>query len=560
VPDNTRVRLVQKDTGTIAAVADRRFLGVIANIGVQLTGSGQGTLSTVILGDANYVLDRVGVFGKPGASRTVNGSKFTVSGTTATVAFNQVHGFVVGQPIKVGGVLQGGTNGGFTGVRRVASVPNTKTITYTVGSGTTNTAQRSAQVSYARVGLATDRISVTGRFPDINLLDGDTVTLSPPSGISGFSDSATLTRYLRGTYSGSQVLRTSSNSITVIFPAPLNGTWGTFTGFGDISAVGYVSDVNDGGQLLVTLPGGLTEDATVKQLLSTTNAFHTDDYTLQRTFNTAGTAGVAGGTVYVNQDAIQFPSTSLRSALDTVVETFGGDAKERRYYIGLDGALVYQLVDTAAKPTFATAPLSITTDSGAGNPNTTSAKATIAPYSLTVNWDYETTKNVMMSIPSLSGTAITGVFQYDDLVDATGTAIFTARSGPIFDAVVEYPTAVKNPAAQMQRASIAYFTERHKPLLSGQFTLRGAGTQSFNAYGFSAGYRQTGASTFALVDRWEPGQWVEVVSASLGLSGMYRIEQVDWSLEPGSYTQIITVYFNRKNPSDLAALIAGQTK
>jgi hypothetical protein len=46
----------------------------------------------------------------------------------------------------------------------------------------------------------------------------------------------------------------------------------------------------------------------------------------------------------------------------------------------------------------------------------------------------------------------------------------------------------------------------------------------------------------------------------LGLSGLYRVEQVQWSLEPGSYTQIITVYFNRKNPNDLAALIASQTK
>jgi hypothetical protein len=560
IPDNARVRLCQKDTGTAPLAADVRFLGIVASFSVQLTGSGQGTFTDVTLGDANYLLDRVGVFGKPGASRTVQGSRFTVSGTTATVAFSQVHSFVVGQPIKVGGVLQGGSNGGFTGIRRVASVPTTKSLTYTVNSGTTNTAQRTSQCSFARVGLATDRINVTGRYSDLNLLDGDTITLSPPSGISGFSDSATLIRYLRGTYSGAQVIRTSANSLTVVFPAPLGGSWGTFTGFGDISAVGYVSDANVGGQLLVTVPGGLTEDAAVEQLLSTTNAFHDEDYSLQRTFNTAGTANITGGTSYVNQDAIQFPSTSLRSALDTIVETYGGDAKERRYYIGLDGTLVYQLVDGASKPSFATAPYAITTDSGAGTPNTTSAKATIAPYALSVNWDHETTKNVMMTIPSTSGTPFTSVFSYDDVVDSTGTAIFATRSGPILDEVVDYPTAVKNPGAQIQRASIAYFTERHKPLLSGQFTLRGAGTQSFNRYGFSAGYRQTGASTFALVDRWEPGQWVEVTSAGLGLSGLYRVEQVEWSLEPGSYTQVITVRFNRKNPTDLATLVATQTK
>ena len=97
-------------------------------------------------------------------------------------------------------------------------------------------------------------------------------------------------------------------------------------------------------------------------------------------------------------------------------------------------------------------------------------------------------------------------------------------------------------------------------MLSGQFTIRGAGTQSFNQYGFSAGYAQTGVSTFALVNRWEPGQWVEVVSAGLGLSGFYRVEQVEWTLEPGSYTQVITVRFNRKNPTDLATLVATQSK
>ncbi len=56
-------------------------------------------------------------------------------------------------------------------------------------------------------------------------------------------------------------------------------------------------------------------------------------------------------------------------------------------------------------------------------------------------------------------------------------------------------------------------------------------------------FYQTGASTYALQKRWEPGQWVSIVSAELGLSGLYRIEQVDWTLEPGSFTQIITITY-----------------
>jgi hypothetical protein len=93
-------------------------------------------------------------------------------------------------------------------------------------------------------------------------------------------------------------------------------------------------------------------------------------------------------------------------------------------------------------------------------------------------------------------------------------------------------------------------------MLSGQFTLKGAGTAAHNTLGFVNGYAQTGASSFALVSGWQPGQWVEVVSVSLGLSGLYRVEQVDFSLEPGTYIAIITVSFSRKNPNDVAALIA----
>ena len=46
----------------------------------------------------------------------------------------------------------------------------------------------------------------------------------------------------------------------------------------------------------------------------------------------------------------------------------------------------------------------------------------------------------------------------------------------------------------------------------------------------------------------------------LGINGMFRVEQVDWSLEPGSYIQRVTITFNRKNPSDLATIVAGQKR
>jgi len=196
--------------------------------------------------------------------------------------------------------------------------------------------------------------------------------------------------------------------------------------------------------------------------------------------------------------------------------------------------------------------------SGAGTPDTTTGKATVPPYNLSVNWDHSAIKNAQFTLPAAGGgVPLTTVLAYTDMYDDDGVRVFANRDGaPVFDDVVDFPGASNNQGAQVKRAAAAYFIERYKPMLSGQFTLRGAGTAAHNLNGFSAGYAQTGASTFALVSRWEPGQWVEITAAGLGLSGLYRVEQVDWSLEPGSYTQIITVTFNRRNPSDLASLIA----
>jgi hypothetical protein len=125
----------------------------------------------------------------------------------------------------------------------------------------------------------------------------------------------------------------------------------------------------------------------------------------------------------------------------------------------------------------------------------------------------------------------------------------------VFDDVVDYPTSSTNPSGAVQRAAKSYFLEQHLPMQTITFSLRGAGTAAHNVDGFSAGYYQTGASTFALQKRWEPGQWVSIVCAELGLSGLYRVEQVDWSLSPGSFFQEITITANRRTPNSLTDIV-----
>ena len=560
VPDNTRIRLVDTDTGATpsSTASDVFFLGVMDSVNSELNGSGQGTRTTVQLSDANVVLDRIAVFGKTGAARTIESAQRSSNTVTYTTSVD--HGFVTGQSVKVTGVLGGGT-AGFNGTY---TITNTGSRTFTASNtGANASSSGTADATFSRDGKSNDWVVLTAVAPaKFFIQSGDTVRLRR-GGLTGWGDSTTLRYMVDTTFSGSDVVRVTDSQFKCRLRRPYANTWGTFSTTGKVFSSGVARDATQQpGQVTVTIPGGLSETQAVTNLLALTNQYKSTDYPLQRVMSTSGTANIVGGTVYANGPAIQFSSCSLRSALDTVIETYAGsDVKERRYYVDLAGTLNYKLVDAAAKPTYATAPYSIIV-TGAGDPNTTTAKATVAPYNLSVNWDHSTIKNAQFTLPAAGADApLTTVLAYSDMYDEDGARVFATRSGaPVFDEVVDFPGASNNQGAQIARAAAAYFIERYKPMLSGSFTLRGAGTAAHNNLGFSAGYAQTGASTYALVSRWEPGQWVEITAAGLGLSGFYRVEQVDWSLEPGSYTQIITITFNRRNPSDLASLIANLKK
>lgn len=570
IPDNTRIRLCEKDTGSIPGTADVRFLGVLYAIDSQLTGSGQGSISSLNVGDVNTLLDRLGVFGQSTATRAMQNGAATRTSNVTTLQFptRTAHGFVVGQQIKVSG-LSGGGNASFNGIFNIASVPTPNTLTYSNAGSASTSGGRSLTVT--RKGSSRDRLvlKATGApgltTNNFNLSSGDTIYTRGIIGIPGSGwDTGNinlLRRLANGTFSGDQVIVINAYTIELVLPQPITGNWGTFdTGAYLIGTAPQAGPPVVNGQMIVKIQKGATEDAAIKSFLSLTNAYKSTDYPLQRLFNTAGTAQITGGTAYSNTQDVQFPATTLRSAMDAIVETYqGNDIADRRYFIDVNGSLNFKLVDATAKPTYPTAPYSIIT-TGAGTPDTSSAKATVSPYNLSVIYDHETTKAAMFTIPATGGQSLSQVWSYNDLTTdpTSGSAIFSERKGaPILDSIVDFPTAVSNPGAQIQRAAAAYFTERHKPGITITFELRGAGRAAWNQYGFTSGYAQTGASTFALVSGWRVGQWVEITAAGLGLSGLYRVEQVNWSLEPGSYVQRIGIIANRKNPSDLASLIAG---
>ena len=563
IPDNTRFRLVKKDTGSAPASdeSDVMMRGFLNTTVSRMNGSGQGTITDVSIADVNVVLDRVAIFGKK--LQAVGAINYVKSGGTVQMSFGQDHGFVAGDVVRVSGFAGGDSAGGINGIQTISYVGSGDTLEFVSAGGNIPAANPfpNVPVNIRRVGSSRELfiVSASGSaWP--NLSSGDSLYFT--AGTAGGFSSAFLREFTSWSYGGDNVTALSGSAIQIRMLSPYTGTLpssGTATATARLRAIGYVSPPDTGGQMVVGMPSGITESNAVKTLLQTVNNTKAQDAALQRIFNTAGTASISGGTAYSLGVPLQFQPANLRDGLDTIVEAFSGqDTKLRRYHIDNKGNLNYNLVDPLSVPTYATAPYVITTDSAAGTPNTSTGKASVAPYNLSVSYDHDTTKTAMFVATNQAAPTRSSVLTYTELYEPdSGDALYPVReNAPRFDRIVEFPTANTNVQMAIERAAKSYFLEGRLPMLSGQFTLRGAGTAAWNANGFVSGYAQTGTATYSLVDSWQPGQWVEVNSASLNLSGLYRVEQVDLSFEPGSYVAIVTVSFNRKNPNDLSRLIA----
>ena len=549
-PDQARIRLYKVATGTTPTDADLYFIGTISTINARLNGSGQGQVADISVDEVNAILDKLVVVGK--AISTVNavtGTGFVRTGTTpnqiVTVTTSAKHNFAIGQQVQISGVIGGGSN--MNGTFSVATLPSTTKFTYSTGASQTNGSGDVALTpTFAVLGAGSLQTVVLTFAVDHNLAKGSSVTLK------GFVCSTPkFQSLLNATFSGMNFAPgDTSKKILVRLAEPLTNaqtvtTKGTVKGDAKIVPIGAAA-----AQQNFTVVGGVSEDAAATLALSRIDDYKKDDPAIQRLIDTATATSIVGaGSDSANTIGFTIPSGSLRSVLDGIVEAFAGeDKKKRRYFIDLNRALNYKLVDDASKPTYATAPYKIIT-TGTQDPNTTTAAATLFAYSLAVSYDHNTVKNGLFNISAESGNDVSKIQSYLD-------AGYTARAGaPVFDDVVDYPTSSTNPSGAVQRAAKSYFLEQHIPMQTITFSVRGCGTAAHNLDGFSAGYYQTGASTFALQKRWEPGQWVSIVCAELGLSGLYRVEQVDWSLSPGSFFQDITITANRRTPNSLTDIV-----
>lgn len=547
VPDESRVRLVKADTGTTPA-SDKSnlfFVSTIRNITASMNGSGQGTLAYVDLADPTSALDRLVVYGQAKNSRFITVGGISRTSNVTTVTTQGQHGFVAGDDIVVSGVNGGGT-ATFNVRTQVASAPTTTTFTYSNpgADATGNTTLTPTSAAFKT--KSTSKIVLTfANAP--NLQTPATIV------VSGLQHPTAATQSLvNGTFSGAEV-NNVAKTITYELSRTV-GTVGLTAASATVIGVATAAPPKEAQRIIARIQAGEPDANAVKRILGTIHQIKYDDYAMQRVIDTGTQTYIVGFPNEHNKVEVVIPPTTLRSALDTIVETFTGqDGKQRRYWVDYRGYINFAAADPTSAPTFATAPYKIIT-TGAGVPNTTTSAATIAPYNLVVTWDHNTTKNAVFVVPNADGVDVPLSRSYTDVQ-------YTVRpNAPIFDAQVDYEVGASDRVVQIERTAKSFFLETHRPMLSIQFTLRGVGTAAHNSLGFNAGYAQTGASTFALVNSWQPGQWVDITCAELSLSGLYRVEVVDWGLEQGSFTQFITITANRRPTGSLTSIVQKRGK
>lgn len=622
IPDESRVRLVKANTGTTPATdkSDQLFVSSVRAVTARMNGSGQGTIADIDLVDPTAQLDRLLVYGTNSNTRYIVQGGAVRATNVVTITTQSAHGLAIGNPVRIAGV-NGGAGTSFNGNFTVASVPSTTTFTYaqTGSNATGNTATTPSAAAFVAKNTQGVKYTVPSNH---GFVVGDRVKIS---GVS--HTNAAVSILANGFFTVSGV---GATDLSVFLPAlPQGGASGTFNvASASISPYGQLANPRQRTSATrFAIKTGDTDVTTVQNIVSGVNQYKLDDYALQRIINTGDLSAIIGTTGTVAKVERQAPPDTLRSLLDLVIEAFQAeDNKVRRYWVNAAGQIAFQVVDTTAKPAFGNAPYKIIV-SGAGTPNTITTAATVAPFSLELVYDHETTKQVTVSVPNQTT-------NLEEIYTRTYTESGYANrpNAPRFDALLDAPAASGNGQTifrAVEAAATQYFLERREPVLSAKFTLAGAGTASFNDLGFNAGYAflnlgtistasragstvtitmatahglasgaeviiagitgaagtsmngtftctvtsttaftytaagtagsgtVTAATAFGakLVKKWEPGQWVDVSAPELGLSGLYRVEQVDTTFEPGSFDQRIGITINRTPTRNLVALL-----
>jgi hypothetical protein len=232
----------------------------------------------------------------------------------------------------------------------------------------------------------------------------------------------------------------------------------------------------------------------------------------------------------------------------------------------------------SATPTYATAPFKVVTTATYDPYGSAATAATLQVRNLQVSLDHDVifkkARFVMNEVLSqydakVSGGVYTVKDPYGRVYDqaAPNGAGMTTRNGPRPETLITVTPMPKRASGTVQWSDkITDYGKKYfgtdtypnqaAPQRSITFSVRGADTTN-NPYGFVKGYKQTAVSTFILQDGWEAGQYVSIVASSLDLSGLFRIESLTMSFEPGSMIRQYEITCERVPRNPLKKFLEG---
>ena len=617
IPDETRVRLVKANTGTNPATTDVYFLGSVRAITAKINGSGQGTIVDVEMVDPTAHLDRIVVFGNAQFGQAIVAGGLVRASNVVTVTTASKHGFVAGQRVAVDGTSGGGgTN--FSGSFQVASVPSTTTFTYaqtgpdstggtaivpTAASFVTGSVQRVRYSVPVNHGLERQVVKVAGvthTNAAINLIANGLLSIKRV-GTTFVEIDLPIGVATAGTFTVTGATLTPIPSVGI--PVNWQPRLRVAPGSNDFTAVINILDLIDGYKFNDYAFQRVFNTSDTSKIVGTSATVSNRELILPT--DTLSSALDSVVELFNGRDAknrrywVNNAAQLEFRVVDTAAQPRYATAP---YKIITSGAGTPNTTTTAA--TLAAADIQVSYDHETTKNivlSTPPAGPLDAAGVFNANYisvGYAERKNspqfdALIEAPSVKPTTQ----NFYDLVAESASTYLQERRAPVLSAgltllgagtasfnnlgfsagyalldlgtissasrtasTVTVTMASAHGLASGATVILAGITGAAGTSMNGTYTVTVTTTTAFTYT--AAGTAGSGTVTAAtadgakLVSRWEPGQWVDVAAPELGLTGLYRVEQVDLAFYPGSFTQQLTITINRTPTRSMTKLLA----
>ena len=605
-------------TTPAADKSDLLFISSVRGITARLNGAGVGTIADIDLVDPTAHLDRILCYGDASNRRFIAIGGAVRSSNVVTITTTSLHGRSVGDPFRTMGI-NGGNGTSFNTNGKVASVPSTTTftfnqtgsnstgnttvvptagtiasnrqsVTYTVPSNHGFLAGDVVKISgashsnpnvllllngYTRVSVAgatqiqvrlpAQPATVTGTFdltnavitPNAMMSDGIvTASWKRTSIRAGDTDATTVNKILNGVLQYKSTDYALSRIVNFADTSKVVGTTGTVARVQTQSPTDTVRSlldlvcetynaldnkprrywVNAAGQICFQVVDTTAKpahaDAPYKIITSGAGS--------PNTITTAATLAPFALTASYDHQTVKAVVVSVPNPAADSDDIYRRTYTEAGYTARANAPEFEELLD---------APSAVTATSNVSDVIQTAAS----------QYFLERREPVLSVELTLAGA---GTASHNNLGFNAGYAFLnlgTVSSASRTGSTVTVTMATAHGLASGAQVILANITGSAGTSMNGTATVTVTSGSAFTytSAGTAGSGTVTAATAFGakLVNKWEPGQWVDIAAPEIGLNGIYRVERVDMAFEPGSFTQRITLTINRTPTRTLSAIL-----